>query len=194
MTNEQKQHLLACLGYYTGIVDGIWGEQSRAATIAVQRAAGLEEDGDFGDKTLSAALDLIGKKQFAQPEPEPEPDPAWPFKWIDRETELRCRCGGKYCNGFPAEPDHRVVAIAEQTREHFGLPVDISSGLRCPTWNSLQPGAVSNSFHQFGRALDFRIRGKSSQETLDYVLTLDHVNYAYMIDDEYIHVDVAEAG
>ena len=189
MTNEQKQHLLACLGYYTGAADGIWGEQSREATIALQKAAGLEEDGDFGDKTLAAALDRIANKQFAQAG-ESAPDPAWPFKWIDRETEMRCRCGGKYCTGFPAEPDHRLMRLADQTRDHFGLPLDVSSGLRCPTWNRLCNG-VWNSLHMEGKALDFRIRGISSEETLEYVQTLPGVNYAYAIDDEYVHMDVS---
>ena len=188
MTNEQKQHLLACLGYYTGAVDGIWGEQSREATVALQKAAGLEADGNFGDKTLAAALDRIGKKQFAQPGGS-APDPAWPFKWWSRE-EFRCQCGGKYCSGFPAEPDHRLVALADNVREHFGLPGDRSSGLRCPTWNRLCNG-VWNSLHMEGKALDFRIRGRSSEETLEYVQTLPGVNYAYAIDDEYVHMDVS---
>lgn len=189
MTNAQKQHILACLGYYRGKVDGIWGEQSRTATIALQRRARITEDGDFGEETLAAALDQIGKKQFADT-PMDTTGTFWDnIKWFTRE-EFRCRCGGKYCNGFPAEPDQRIAELADDVREHFGLPADVSSGLRCKTWNSLQPTASSTSFHQFGRALDFRIRGKSSEEVLDYVEGLPGVNFAYMIDDEYVHMDV----
>ena len=43
MTAKQKQCLLAYLGYYTGAIDGIWGEKSRQATEDFQKAYGLEE-------------------------------------------------------------------------------------------------------------------------------------------------------
>ena len=32
MTAKQKQNILQYLGYYSGIPDDIWGEQSKAAT------------------------------------------------------------------------------------------------------------------------------------------------------------------
>ena len=38
MTTKQRQNLLAYLGYYSGDIDGIWGEKSQQATIDFQRA------------------------------------------------------------------------------------------------------------------------------------------------------------
>ena len=51
MTAKQKQCLLAYLGYYTGAIDGIWGEKSRQATEDFQRSCGLDPDGVFGEET-----------------------------------------------------------------------------------------------------------------------------------------------
>ena len=39
MTMKQKQALLAYLGYYNGLLDGLWGQQSQRATIDFQRPA-----------------------------------------------------------------------------------------------------------------------------------------------------------
>lgn len=38
MTLKQKQALLAYLGYYDSLLDGLWGEKSQRATIDFQRA------------------------------------------------------------------------------------------------------------------------------------------------------------
>ena len=38
MTNAQKQHLRAYLGFYTAAVDGIWGSKSKEATKDFQTA------------------------------------------------------------------------------------------------------------------------------------------------------------
>lgn len=46
MTLEQKQCLLRYLGYYTGNIDGLWGQQSQRATIGFQRSYMEREDVD----------------------------------------------------------------------------------------------------------------------------------------------------
>ena len=48
MTIKQKQCLLAYLGYYAGVIDGVWGDMSRAASEAFQRDYQLTVDGIFG--------------------------------------------------------------------------------------------------------------------------------------------------
>lgn len=196
MTNEQKQHLLACLGYYTGDVDGIWGEQSREATRALQKAAGLEEDGDFGDKTLAVALDRISKKQFAQPEesaPEPEAGEGTGYwkkiRYFTRnEAGIACPCGR--CGGFPVEPEERLMLNADRTREHFGRAMIPSSTVRCPAHNAELPGSAANSLHKRGKAMDFAIPGIAADTIVSYIKTLPDVDEAYAIDGSYVHMGV----
>lgn len=57
------------------------------------------------------------------------------IKYFTRD-EFRCKCGGRYCNGFYAEPSQVLVKCADQVREYFDAPVHLTSGLRCPTHNA----------------------------------------------------------
>ena len=51
---RQIQTKLKEKGYYSGNIDGIFGEQTRKAVVAFQRDAGLTQDGIAGPNTLSA--------------------------------------------------------------------------------------------------------------------------------------------
>ena len=200
MTNEQKQCLLKYLGYYEGKVDGEWGSLSEKATLDFQKAFSaynLDPDGICGDNTQKALKHAVAYDMFRAEHKEAETlEPLkgitgnfWDgIKYWTRE-EFRCQCGGKYCNGFPAEPDKKLILVAENIRKHFGRPGHRSSGLRCKTWNAIQ-GGVSNSRHLTGKALDFRIEGCSAAQVLAYAITLPDVRYAYDIDGTYVHVDV----
>ncbi|MGN1162488.1 MAG: spore cortex-lytic enzyme [Christensenellales bacterium] len=52
--NKQIQQKLKDLGYYSGAVDGIYGNATRSAVIAFQKANGLVADGIAGPKTIAA--------------------------------------------------------------------------------------------------------------------------------------------
>ena len=193
MTTKQKQHLLAYLGYYVGEIDGSWGTLSKTATKAFQKDYGFkekEQDGICGpdtEKALKHAVcyDMPAKKE----ETKPSSGTFWDeIEYLSRE-EFRCQCGGKYCNGFPAEPNENLVRLGNNVRKHFGKPLHRSSGLRCITWNAIQ-GGVSNSRHLYGKALDFRIEGETSAKVLAYVQKQPGVNYAYAIDSQHVHMDV----
>lgn len=180
MTHRQKQHLLGYLGFYEGMVDGIWGPKSQEAALAFQRTWQLTEDAKFGAESQRKILSVIGSGSqvdwWAQ------------IQWFRRE-EFRCRCGGKYCDGFPAEPERKLVELAEAVRTHFGKPAVLSSGLRCQRHNGAC-GGVANSRHLTGRAMDFRVDGVDSTTVISYVLSCPGVRYAYQIDDNYVHMDI----
>ena len=176
MTAYQKQCLLHYLGYDCGGIDGIWGEKSAAATEEFQRQQNMEPDGIFGPATEERILSLICQ----------------PTKWWEKvryfsRGEFACKCGN--CGDFPAEPEEKLVHIAEAVREHFGAPAVVSSGVRCPVHN-MAVGGVANSRHLTGKAMDFCIRGKTSAEVLNYVNRQKGIRYAYAIDSSYIHMDV----
>lgn len=188
MTNHQKQNLLAFLGYYKGDVDGIWGAQSRKALTEFQRSVGLSATGNADDVTLAALAKAVGSWE---PEVEGEKnDDFWDeIEFFDR-SEFKCTCGGRGCNGFPAEPRERLVRNADSARKHFGKPATVSSGVRCALRNSELPGSAANSLHLSGRGMDFGIPGVSSSNLLAYIRTLPEVHEAYAIDGCYVHMGV----
>ena len=155
MTAKQKQALLAYLGYYDGPLDGLWGEKSQRATIDFQRAYMAQEDVDgiFGAATENRILEVIATGE----EPIADKMSATADWWKDiryfTRAEFKCKCGGRFCNGYPVEIDMNMVKIADQIREKIGKPITVNSGLRCKTHNA-NVGGVSNSQHLYGNAAD----------------------------------------
>lgn len=188
MTFEQKQHLLAYLGYYDGPIDGIWGENSEDATLDFQRNTdGLEKDGVLGKDTEAALLAAVYEGKFKEEVPLKEDE--WGTVKYFTKGEFACKCGGKYCNGYPVEPNWDLVRVAIAIRAHFGVPVIITSGIRCKQHNS-NVGGVWNSYHMTGKAMDIYVTGKTAKQVLAFVNTLSGIHYAYAIDSSHVHVDV----
>lgn len=66
---------------------------------------------------------------------------AWPGKYF-KASEFACSCGR--CGLTAVRPE--LIAILDKTRAHLGVPLQINSGVRCPTRNHLVKG-VSTSLH-----------------------------------------------
>lgn len=189
MTVKQKQALLLYLGYYVGDVDGDWGQLSKTATKYFQKDHGLAADGVFGDATAKAVLAAVAKNETKKIEESKAGDFWDEIEFFDRE-EFRCQCGGKYCNGFPAEPKEQMVRIADRLRKNLGVPITIVSGLRCPQCNSLQ-GGVENSQHMYGEAADIYAEGKSQSAVEAELDRIGGVRYHYPIDgSNNVHFDI----
>ena len=109
---------------------------------------------------------------------------------VQQGLQLTDACGGRGCNGFPAEPEERLVRNAELARIHFGSIADVSSGVRCSLRNRELPGSAANSLHLRGKAMDFRIRGVDAQTLCTYVKSLPEVDECYAIDSQFIHMGV----
>ena len=194
ITAKQRQLLLAYLGYYVGDIDGEWGTLSRTACKAFQTDFGGIAVDVFGgtetDEALKHAVSIGFLKREKVVSESGTTGTFWDkIRYWTRE-EFRCQCGGKYCNGFPAEPSQTLVELLDDVREHFGRPGHRSSGLRCKTWNAIQ-GGVDTSRHMSGKAMDFRIEGHTAAQVLAYVQQHPSTRYAYDIDGTYVHVDVA---
>jgi len=190
MTTEQKQNLLAFLGYYEAKVDGIWGEKSRKALEAFQAARGLAM-GKCTEETEKALQEAVAAWEPETPERE-ESGTFWEECPNFTREEFKCTCGGRGCNGFPAEPRERLVRNAQAARSHFGKAARVSSGVRCKLSNSELPGSAVNSLHLTGRAMDFCVQGVSANRLLAYVKTLPGIKEAYAIDKNYVHMGVRE--
>ena len=160
MTTKQKQLILCCFDLLTPEdVDGIWGQQSETATRQLQQGLGVTEDGVFGDGTRDAAFDRLASGEPLEDEviTAPATGTFWDeIEFFTRE-EFRCQCGGRYCDGFPAEPEEKLVRALDAIRRRLGVPVQIvdagGSGVRCRVHNA-NVGGVANSEHLYGRAAD----------------------------------------
>lgn len=157
MTTKQRQHLLAFLGYYVGNVDGEWGALSKTACTAFQKDfGGIKVDGFGGTETDKALKHAVAYGMPAKEDTSTKEENATGnfldgIKYFKR-SEFACKCG-KYCNGYPAEIDMKMVKIADAIRERIRKPISVNSGLRCKTHNA-NVGGVSNSQHLYGTAAD----------------------------------------
>lgn len=190
MTTKQKQNLLQFLGLYDGAIDGIWGPKSQEAMKKFTEE--YNRDGD-DDDLLTAVYNWTPDNETNHGNNGTNPGDNGTFwdeiEFFDR-SEFKCTCGGRGCNGFPAEPVERLVRNANTARKYFGRPANVSSGVRCQLRNSELPGSAANSLHLTGRAMDFGIPGVSSAQLLAYVKTLPEVHEAYAIDGCYVHMGV----
>lgn len=170
MTVKQIQCLLAYLGYSPGAIDGADGRNTQAAVRAFQADYGLAVDGIAGAATQKMLVGAIAGT--ATKVEKPETGTFWDkIQYFTRE-ECRCKCGGKYCNGYPAEMSETTMLIADEVRRRAGVPLRNNSALRCQLWNAEQRG-VANSNHMTGHAIDLApIDGNISVEEL-YNITVE---------------------
>ena len=201
MTTYQQQCLLGYLGCYNGWIDGQWGEMSTAACKAFQRDYGLTPDGVCGPMTqkmlVAAVAGTAAKVERPESEPADTDKPQTGTFWDDIQyftrEEFACKCGGRYCNGYPAEMQEAVVKIADAAREHFGKPAHVISGLRCQQWNAHE-GGVANSQHMYGEAIDLRIDGVDSETLRQFVASQPGHRYSYRINSTNVHFDINKVG
>ena len=110
-------------------------------------------DGKDGPKTREGARRFLEDYGFAEPEADTGKHDFWEEIEFFSRKEFKCKCGGRYCDGFPAEPSETTARYADEIRRRLGVPLGVNSGLRCQEWNRLR-GGVANSQHLTGGAVD----------------------------------------
>ena len=106
-----------------------------------------------------------------------------------KPEEFKCPCGK--CTGYPTRMKQVELQHIQTIRNHYGMPMKITSGLRCKYENK-RVGGVPNSGHLKGYAVDFYMEGVTDtvpnrNKALSYIKTLpDHkFTYgAYMVDSD----------
>lgn len=192
MTTKDRQCLLSFLkrsdgtGYYTGSVDGIPGPLTQRALRDFQEARGLPVTGQPDGATDSALRRAVAEA--------PEETDFWQdIEFFTRE-EMKCKCGGRYCGGYPHEIQPLLMQILDRARKWSGHPIVIVSGLRCQEWNRIQKG-VANSQHMYGEAADVYFCGVSPNAALAWLQSQPDVRYAYRIEGCHnIHFDIESVG
>jgi len=79
--------------------------------------------------------------------------------------EFACNCGCGYNT-----VDSELLEMLEEIRHHFGKPIKINSGCRCPSYNA-RIGGSEFSQHTKGRAADIVIDGVSPEIVQEYIDT-----------------------
>ena len=193
MTVKQTQCLLAYLGYDPGQIDGVDGPKTQAALAAFRSDYGMGAEGLVAAVAGTAAKVERPAEEEQSATDKPKTGTFWDdIKWFKR-AEFRCKCGGRYCNGYPAEMQEAVVKIADAARSHFGKPAHVISGLRCQKWNAHE-GGVANSQHMYGEAIDLRIDGVDSETLRQFVSTQPGHRYSYRINSTNVHFDIPKVG
>lgn len=157
MNVRQIQNLLDYLGYEPGVIDGAMGRNTQAAVRRFQADYGLTADGDPGAATKKMLIGAVAGTAVKVDKPADAGQARTGTFWDDIQyfarAEFRCQCGGRYCDGYPAEPAEETVRMADEIRRRAGVPLTVNSGLRCARHNA-EVGGVSNSLHTTGQAVD----------------------------------------
>ncbi len=104
-----------------------------------------------------------------------------------KRQEFACKCG---C-GFDTI-DAATLAILEDVREHFDVPMIVTSGARCPDHNR-RVGGGARSQHLYGRAADIVARGVSPERVAEYVES-QHPQASVGRYSTFVHVDTRSGG
>lgn len=135
-----------------------------------------EWDGVYGSKTDNALRTFYNVKKVTK-NFEPQ--------------EFKCECNGKYCCGYPSFMKQNELKNLQAIRDHYGVPMRVTCGLRCPTQNR-RVGGVANSGHLSGRATDFYMRGVTDtvpnrNKALKWIMKLPNHKFTYgshMVDSD----------
>jgi uncharacterized protein YcbK (DUF882 family) len=92
--------------------------------------------------------------------------------------------------GNAAHPiDPRLVSLLGIVSNHFGgKTIDVVSGYRAYTPTQYTP----HSNHNYGKAVDFRVRGVSDEALRDFCRTLRSAGCGYYPNGSFVHLDVRE--
>lgn len=128
-----------------------------------------EHDGIAGRKTDTALLHWYNVKKYTK---------------NFTPQEFKCECGERYCSGYPDYMKVETLQNIQAIRDHWGRPVTITCGLRCPTYNSKLGGSIQNSKHLSGRAVDFYQKGVTDilanrKKSIKWIKVLPNHTYTY---------------
>ncbi len=111
-----------------------------------------------------------------------------------RRSEFACNCkthgldtDDTWCHG-ESWPHRELVDRLQQLRDHFGAPVTVTSGCRCPAYNA-HIGGARMSQHKRGTGADIVVEGAAPAEVARVARDLGLFVLEY---PTFTHVDVRE--
>lgn len=103
-------------------------------------------------------------------------------------TEMDCHGSGCCSTTLINET---LVEYLTKIREHFGKPITITSGYRCPTHNA-RIGGATGSRHSKGDAADIVVSGVAPREVAKYAESIGIMGiglYETSSDGHFVHID-----
>lgn len=101
-------------------------------------------------------------------------------------------CHGKGCCSR-TKIDDKLLEILQNIRDHFGKPITITSGYRCPKHNADKTvGGAKNSKHLYGMAADIKVDGVAPAEVAKYAESIGIKGiglYETAKDGFFVHID-----
>lgn len=189
LSRRAQQRFLKEWGFYSGTPNGKDTKAYHNSVKEYQRVHNLVNDGSWGPKTQAQYekdVDVYEnlKKGYISPH----------FK----KTEFKCGCKGKLCDGYNSkEPNMKLILILEVIRTKFGLPVVLTSGVRCDQYNAKLSGSISKSEHRNFKAADIYIHGVTNKksgrkdiEKLAYELGAKYVYHSTPNMGNAVHINV----
>lgn len=101
-----------------------------------------------------------------------------------KPKEFACKCGCRL-----SEVSDLLVQELDELREHFGVPVYITSGRRCDAHNT-RVGGAPKSQHKDGTAADVQVQGVSPAEVYRYLNQKYPKKYGIGLYKTFVHLDV----
>lgn len=99
-----------------------------------------------------------------------------------QEFACKCGCGTK-------DVKEELLVVLDDVREHFGVPVVITSGHRCAKHNAAVGGA-KESQHVLGTAADIKVSGVAPKKVQEYLLKKYPSKYGIGVYPSWVHIDV----
>lgn len=91
------------------------------------------------------------------------------------------------CMNWPDMINLTAISYLQATRDRIG-PIQVTSGVRCRTYNNWLSGSSSESKHMAGRAFDCNAMGAVSYETLLQIGLECGFTWGY-VGDGYVHLE-----
>lgn len=102
-------------------------------------------------------------------------------------AEFRCRCGRPECQARVL-PSPALIEALERLRARVGMPIRITSGLRCTEHNA-RCGGAPRSFHMQGLAADLMVDGFTGPRLAEEARQVDDITGIGEYPNR-VHVDV----
>lgn len=98
--------------------------------------------------------------------------------------EFLCKCNKCDYDTVDAE----LVEVLQDVRDHFNMPIKVTSGNRCPDYNK-QVGGAPHSYHPRGRAADIQISGIEPHKVYSYLVNKYPDKYGIGKYNSFTHID-----